>query len=130
LEVPDDVAEEELDEEKFDYKPVKGWKTPGDPEDVRVAVRALLNARNPLIYVGEGVFYAGAWEELREFAELVQAPVMTSLKAKSVFPENHPLSVGFIRGRPVEYFLKKADLIFSIGAKDHSSIDDRRVGHQ
>ncbi len=116
LEVPDDVAEEELDEGKFDYKPVKGWKTPGDPEDVRVAVRALLNARNPLIYVGEGVFYAGAWEELREFAELVQAPVMTSMKAKSVFPENHPLSVGFIRGRPVEYFLKKADLIFSIGA--------------
>jgi len=119
LELPTDVADQEPDCEWFEYKPVKGWKSSGDPHDIKVAVRALLAAKNPLLYAGEGVFYAGAWEELREFAELVQAPVMTTLKAKSVFPEDHPLSVGNggrTGGKPAAHFLRKADLIFSIGA--------------
>ncbi len=119
LELPVDVANEEFDDKLFDYKSVKGWKSAGDPYDIKVAVRALLAAKNPLIYVGEGVFYAGAWDELREFAELVQVPVMTTLKAKSAFPENHPLSVGNggrTGGKPAAHFLRKADLIFSIGA--------------
>ncbi|MCJ7609689.1 thiamine pyrophosphate-dependent enzyme, partial [Candidatus Bathyarchaeota archaeon] len=49
-------------------------------------------------------------------AELVQAPVVTTLVAKSAFPENHPLSMGFVRGDPVVHFMEKADLIFSIGS--------------
>jgi len=119
FELPSDVADEELNDEQFDYKLVKGWKSAGDPHDVKVAVRALLSAKNPLIYAGEGVFYAQAWDELKEFAELIQAPVMTTLKAKSVFPENHPLSVGNggrTGGKPAAHFLRKADLIFAIGA--------------
>jgi len=119
LELPGDVAYEEFDESLLDYKPVKGWKSAGDPHDVKVAVRALLSAKNPLIYAGEGVFYAQAWDELKEFAELIQAPVMTTLKAKSVFPEDHPLSVGNggrTGGKPAAHFLRKADLIFAIGA--------------
>ena len=38
--------------------------------------------------------YADATEELIEFAELLQVPVMTTMAGKSVFPENHPLSIG------------------------------------
>jgi len=119
LELPTDVADEEFKDEWFDYVPVKGWKSSADPHDIKVGVRALLAAKNPLIYAGEGVFHAAAWDELREFAELVQAPVMTTLKAKSIFPENHPLSVGNggrTGGKPAAHFLRKADLIFSIGA--------------
>jgi len=116
LELPEDVANGELDDSEFDYKRVKGWKPAGDPRDVEVAVRALLAARYPVLYVGQGVFSADACEELRGFAELVQAPVVTTLCGKSVFPEDHPLSIGFIRGDPVIHFLEKADLVFSIGS--------------
>ncbi|MCW4037112.1 MAG: thiamine pyrophosphate-dependent enzyme, partial [Candidatus Bathyarchaeota archaeon] len=80
------------------------------------AVRSLLAAENPVIYVGQGVFWADACQELREFVELVQAPVTTTLVGKSVFPEDHPLSMGFIRGDPVIDFLEKADFVFSIGS--------------
>jgi acetolactate synthase-1/2/3 large subunit len=116
LELPGDVANGEFDDSKFSYKPVKGWKPSGDPRDVEVAVRALLSAKNPVIYVGQGVFWADACQELKEFVELVQAPVTTTLVGKSAFPENHPLSIGFIRGDPVVHFMEKADLVFSIGS--------------
>jgi thiamine pyrophosphate-dependent acetolactate synthase large subunit-like protein len=116
LELPGDVANGELDDAKFNYKPVRGWKPSGDTRDVEVATKALLGAKNPVIYVGQGVFWADACEELQEFVELVQAPVTTTLVGKSTFPENHPLSIGFIRGDPVVHFLEKADLVFSIGS--------------
>ena len=102
------------DEEAYPYKPVKGWKPAPDPDDAREAAKALLAAEKPLIYAGEGVLYANAAEELRELAELVQAPVLTTLKAKGVFPENHPLSVG-VRGDLAAHFLNRCDVLFAVG---------------
>jgi acetolactate synthase-1/2/3 large subunit len=110
--LPPDLGEYE--ESEYPYARVRGWKYPGDPRDVEVAVRALLNAKKPLIYAGQGIFYADACEELRRFAELVQAPVLTTLKAKSAFPENHPLSIG-VRGEPAEHYLRCSDLVLAIG---------------
>ncbi|MFQ6052706.1 MAG: thiamine pyrophosphate-dependent enzyme, partial [Candidatus Bathyarchaeia archaeon] len=114
----------EYDESEFPYVPVKGWKHKGDPRDVEVAVRALLAARRPIIYAGQGVFHADACDELLEFAELVQTPVLTTLKAKSAFPEDHPLSLG-VRGVPAEMFLRGSDLIFAVG----SSLSPGRFSH-
>src|SRR5256886_1171906 len=74
-----------------------------------------LAAKDPLLYIGEGVLYSGATDELVKFAELAQLPVLTTLKAKGAFPENHPLSVG-VRGSMAEHFLRKCDVLFSIGA--------------
>lgn len=105
----------EYDEDEYPYKPVKGWKWAPDPDDVKSAVKALLAAKKPLLYVGEGVFYGDAAAELLEFAEMAQLPVLTTLKAKSVFPENHPLSVG-VRGELASEFLHKCDLLFAIGS--------------
>ena len=119
LEVPTDVATEELDEEAFDYRPVKGAKSAGDPRDVADAVRALLAAESPVLHVGQGVIDAEAWEELRKFAELVNAPVMTLTTGKSAFPEDHPLSIGVGASTAtgmVEHFLGKADLVFGVGS--------------
>src|SRR6185503_5627913 len=56
--------------------------------------------------------------------EAAQIPVMTTLKAKGVFPENHPLSVG-VRGSMTDHFLRKCDLLFSIG----SSLFPGRFSH-
>ena len=89
-----------------------------------VAVEALLAAHDPLLWVGEGVFYADATDELRQFAELAQVPVLTTLKGKSAFPENHPLSLG-VRGSLAEQFLRKSDLIFAVG----SSLFPNRYTH-
>src|SRR5215469_17042630 len=120
--VPRDLGEYDADEHP--YSSVKGWRSGPDPDDVRTAIRTLLAARDPLLYVGEGVLYADATSELRQFAELAQVPVLTTLKAKSAFPENHPLSVG-VRGSLAEHFLGKADVLFSIG----SSLLPHRFSH-
>src|SRR5204862_206559 len=85
------------------FSRVKSWRSGPDPDDVKTAVRTLLGAKDPLLYVGEGVLYAGATSELLKFAELAQVPVLTTLKGKSAFPENHPLSVG-CRGSLAEHF--------------------------
>lgn len=110
--IPRDLGEYEDDEHP--YAPVKGWRSGPDPDDVKAAVKALLAAKDPLLFVGEGVLYADATAELLQFAELAQVPVLTTLKGKSAFPENHPLSVG-VRGSLAEHFLRTCDLLFSIG---------------
>jgi acetolactate synthase-1/2/3 large subunit len=120
--IPRDLGEYEEDEHP--YTPVKGWRSGPDPDDVTAAVKTLLAARDPLLHVGEGVYYADATGELLKFAELAQVPVLTTLKAKGAFPENHPLSIG-VRGSHAEHFLRKCDVLFSIG----SSLFPNRFSH-
>ena len=120
--IPD--ADAQYDETADPYIPVKGWKSAADPADVAGAVELLLNADNPLIYAGEGVIYAGASAELKAFAELIDAPVITTLKAKGAFPEDHPLFVG-IRGDQVNHYLDKCDLVLAVG----SSLSPGRFTH-
>ena len=82
------------------------------------AIKALLAAKRPVIYAGQGVLWAEASDELREFAELVNVPVMTTNTGKSAFPENHALALGTGAGtmtKMVRHFLDRADLVFGIG---------------
>jgi len=104
----------EYDEEEYPYTPVKGWRWAPDPDDVKAAVEALLAAKKPLLYAGEGVYYGDATDELLRLVELAQAPLLTTLKAKSAFPEDHPLSVG-VRGELAAHFLRRCDLLLAIG---------------
>jgi len=122
LAVPDPTGT--YDETVDPYKPVKGWKSAPDPADVTTAIEMILNAKNPLIYAGEGVIYAGASAELKSFAELVNTPVITTLKAKGAFPENHPLFVG-VRGDHTAHYLENSDLILAVG----SSLSPGRFSH-
>ena len=122
LAIPD--ASGLYDEAADPYIPVKGWKSLPNPDDVKAAVGLLLEAQNPLIYAGEGVIYAGASAELKSFAELLNAPVITTLKAKGAFPEDHPLFVG-VRGGQVDHYLNKCDLVLAVG----SSLSPGRFSH-
>jgi len=122
LAVPNATAT--YDETVDPYRPVKGWKSAPDLADVRTAVDLLLAARDPLIYAGEGVIYAGAWDDLKAFAERVNVPVVTTLKAKGAFPEDHPLFVG-VRGDQVTHYLNKSDVILAVG----SSLSPGRFSH-
>ncbi|MFC1954658.1 thiamine pyrophosphate-requiring protein [Chloroflexota bacterium] len=119
LEIPGDVANEELDDSMYIYTPVKESRSAGDPTDVRETAKALIAARNPVIRAGMGVLYATAWNELTELAELLKVPVFTTMAGKSAFPENHPLALGAggrTRPKMLMHFLKKADLVFAIGS--------------
>ncbi|MDB5398842.1 MAG: hypothetical protein QOD93_3646 [Acetobacteraceae bacterium] len=116
VEIPTDIWNEEIGD--LDYTPVGVHKYGPDPVDVRKAAAAILKAKRPVIYAGTGVQWAEAWPELREFAELLGAPVTTSLGGKSSFPENHPLSLGSGGNavpKPVHHFVQNADLIIGIG---------------
>ncbi len=112
------------DETVDPYTPPKGWKSAPDPSDVATAVDLIMGAQNPLIYAGEGVIYAGASAELTALAELTNTPVITTLKAKGAFPENHPLFVG-VRGEHPSEYLHKSDVILAVG----SSLSPGRFTH-
>jgi thiamine pyrophosphate-dependent acetolactate synthase large subunit-like protein len=118
LEVPHEVMNQEIDD-GFDYQPARGLKTLGDPADVREAAGILLRAEAPIIHAGQGVLFSQASDELVELAELMQIPVMTTLPGKSGFPENHALALGSggsTTTGAVAHFLRKADVVFSIGS--------------
>ena len=119
LEIPGDLHTEQIGEEDFDYEPPVALRTSGDPSAIDGAAKALLNARRPVIFAGQGVLYANATQELLEISEYLQIPVITTLEGKSAFPENHPLSLG-IGGssttEAVHEFLNASDLVFGIGA--------------
>ena len=117
VEFPSDLFGEEISD-SFDPKPVPAVRYGPDSSAIEAAAEALLDAECPLLYAGQGVHYAQAWDSLKELAELLGAPVTTSLGGKSAFPENHALALGS-GGRaipkPVHHFLQKSDLILGIG---------------
>src|SRR5437867_7624541 len=117
IEFPTDLLREEVPE-PIQYTPTQRLRSGPDPRDVSRVAEALVAAERPVIYAGQGVHYARAWQALRDLAELLEAPVTTSLQGKSAFPETHPLSLGS-GGRSISkqlnHFLKNADLIFGIG---------------
>jgi thiamine pyrophosphate-dependent acetolactate synthase large subunit-like protein len=118
LEIPQDVAMAEFDESCLNYTCPQRLRQAAEPDAVQRAAQALFAAERPIIHAGQGVLYAQATDELIRLAELLQAPVMTTLPGKSAFPETHPLSVG--AGGPsttlgVHRFLTRADVVFGIG---------------
>ena len=119
LELPSDILNAQVDDAQIEaYRSVKKFRSGCDPNEIREAAKALLAARRPVIHAGQGVLYAEAWNELKQLAELLQAPVMTTLSGKSAFPENHPLALGTGSATttgPVIHFIKNADLVFGIG---------------
>ena len=117
VEFPSDLFGEEIPD-TFDPTPVPTTRYGPDSASIAAAADALLAAECPVIYAGQGVHYAQAWNSLKELAELLAAPVTTSLGGKSAFPEAHPLALGS-GGRaipkPVHDYLQKSDRVLGIG---------------
>jgi thiamine pyrophosphate-dependent acetolactate synthase large subunit-like protein len=129
LEMPTDVATEDI-QDNFEYHIPQSSRPSGDPQSVKEAIKMLMSSENPILHVGQGVLYAEATDELIEFAELTQVPVMTTLAGKSAFPENHPLSLGtsgYTGTGMVKHFLPKADLIFGLGCSFSKSVMSTRI---
>ena len=105
------------------YNPV----LPLDKEKVMAIAEALRRAKRPVLLAGHGVLVSRAWDSLRRLAELLQAPVTTTLLGKGAIPESHPLSLGMLGMHGTAYANKaivECDLVMSIGSR----YDDRIIG--
>ena len=87
VEIPNDLYSAEVPE-PLDYTPVYATRSGPDPADVKRAASVLLGAKRLTIYAGAGIHWAQAYGELRELAELLAAPVCTSLEGEECVRRN------------------------------------------
>ena len=109
--------------QKSGYAP----KTSPDAKAVAEAASLIAQSKKPVFYVGGGVIKANAHRELLHLAELVGAPVVTTLMARGAFPDSHHLHLGMpgMHGTVAAVTaLQKADLLITLGAR----FDDRVTG--
>ncbi len=129
IDLPKDV---QLATTRFEYPQtveLRGYKPTysGNSRQIEKAVKMIIAARKPVIYVGGGVTSTNAAGELLQFAEKIHAPVTTTLMGMASFPKRHPLSLGML-GMHGTYYANMAitnsDLLIAVGAR----FDDRVTG--
>jgi acetolactate synthase-1/2/3 large subunit len=121
LNVPVDLWEKAAHEDWFDPRTYRPETRGFDRQAVQRAADALLSAEFPVILAGSGVASAGAQEHLRALVELLHARVATSPRAKGVFPEDDPLSLGILgnaghRDARETILGDEVDVLFTVGA--------------
>ena len=130
LDIPQDLSRAEID-----YAPrtepveLPGYRpsSAGNIKQVRIAAKALANARRPIFYTGGGVVNANASGELRELAACDAFPVTSTLMGLGAFPasDEHWLGMLGMHGTvTANWAMDNADLIVAIGAR----FDDRITG--
>ena len=119
VEMPIDVCAQEIDEKDITtHYPKVSIQIPTG-QDIKDAVKTLLDANKPMIWAGMGILLSGATNELRELAELTEIPVYTSMPGKSAIDERHPLALGAGSGTttPAAYkWLQESDVLFAVGS--------------
>ena len=119
VEVPTDFLGQEADVE---IPSLVAQKPQADPAAVERAARMLMEAKCPVLWAGSGVMAAEATQEMRELAELLDAPVLTGGGAKGAFPEDHPLSLrtalggGYYGPTPIHDFIASCDVALVVGS--------------
>ena len=130
LDVPQDLSRADIDyEPRTEPVELPGYKpsTEGNIKQVRIAAKALANARRPIFYTGGGVVNGNASEELRELAASDRFPVTSTLMGLGAFPASHENWLGMLGMHgtwAANHAMDKADLIVAIGAR----FDDRITG--
>ncbi len=118
LNLPTDIMKREVEQQQLCSLKMEGRLF--DEESVKRAAEYLVAARRPVVIAGWGVVLSRAANELLELAQILQVPVATSPKAKGVFPESHPLSLGVLgfAGSPAakEYIIdNEVDVVLGVG---------------
>jgi acetolactate synthase I/II/III large subunit len=125
LEIPADVLAAELEgasvyaEPDFGRVPNSRRVAP-NPDAVRAVIQALSTAARPLVLAGAGVMQSEAWDELRQFAELANIPVVTSMGGKGSIDERHPRAVGVVgrySRKIANDVASEADLVLVVGSR-------------
>jgi acetolactate synthase-1/2/3 large subunit len=129
IDLPKDVLQADVEYTWPEKISLPGYRptTKGNNRQVSEAVKLILAATRPVLYVGGGVIKADATDELRQLAELGKLPVVTTLMARGAFPDSHELCLG-MPGMHGVYTavtaMQRADLLVALGAR----FDDRVTG--
>ena len=128
-----DIAKDAL-QMKTEFKYPSNLKLAGynpvvnpDLKMVQQAAQLICESKKPVLYIGGGIIKANASAELMQLAELINAPVVTTLMARGAFPDSHRLHLGMpgMHGTVAAVTaLQKADLLITLGAR----FDDRVTG--
>jgi len=129
IDIPVDISRAE-----FEYTPVEEVNIPtfkptmkGHSRQIQRAAELIAAAKRPVLYVGGGAIYSGAYGEVKDLAERTNTPVTTTLKGLGAFPETHPLSLGMLGMHGTayaNYAISECDLLIAVGAR----FDDRVTG--
>ena len=130
LDIPKDVQQEEAEITFPDSIEIRGYRpsVPVDYQDIERAADMLVKADRPLLFGGGGIRIANASLQFKAIAELLVAPVITTLQGKGTFPEDHPLSVGPIgmHGRAeANKLVGECDVLLAVGVR----FSDRSTGN-
>jgi acetolactate synthase-1/2/3 large subunit len=129
VDIPQDLSRADIPYEPVTDVRLPGYQptTEGNQKQIRIAAKALANARRPIIYAGGGVVSAGAAAELTELATSDRFPVTCTVMGLGGFPGTHDQWLGMLGmhgTRAANYAMDEADLICAIGAR----FDDRVTG--
>ena len=128
IEVPKDIGL--MESGGLEYVPSRfPYRCGGDPQDTAAAVDLLLKAERPVMVAGGGAVSSRAFEEVRQFAELANIPVMTTPCGRGIIPEDHPLALGLVGlyfTEVAERVYGEADLLMTVGSRN----EDFQSGEQ
>ena len=129
VDIPQDLSRADIPYEPVSDVRLPGYQptTEGNQKQIRIAAKALANARRPIIYAGGGVVAANAAAELTELATSDRFPVTCTVMGLGGFPAPHEQWLGMLGmhgTRAANYAMDEADLICAIGAR----FDDRVTG--
>ena len=122
IDIPSDICSAEIEFHYPDFVNMPSYKPTVKPnaKQIRQAVDAIMEAKQPVIYAGGGIIASEAEDELRELAEGMQIPVVNTLMAKGAFPNTHHLSLGMLGMHGSKYAnmtTSNADLLIAVGAR-------------
>jgi acetolactate synthase I/II/III large subunit len=129
VDIPQDLSRADIQYEPVDDLHLPGYQptTEGNQKQIRLAAKALANARRPVIYAGGGVVNANAAAELTELVTADRFPCTCTLMGLGAFPAARDQWLGMLGmhgTRAANYAMDEADLICAIGAR----FDDRITG--
>ena len=129
VDIPQDLSRADIPYEPITDLHLPGYQPTkeGNQKQIRLAAKALANARRPVLYVGGGVVSAEASEELTDLATSDRLPVTCTVNGLGAFPAPHEQWLGMLGmhgTRAANYAMDEADLIVAVGAR----FDDRVTG--
>jgi acetolactate synthase-1/2/3 large subunit len=129
VDIPQDLSRADIQYEPVGDLHLPGYQptTEGNQKQIRLAAKALANARRPVIYAGGGVVNANAAPELTELVTADRFPCTCTLMGLGAFPAGRDQWLGMLGmhgTRAANYAMDEADLICAVGAR----FDDRITG--